>query len=288
MTEGFFAKHHIDVTLIDNQPPGATNLVVSGRVDIATMAAAPQTLLLAEQGKQTYITYGGIRGGIGGSLLARPGLTIASLQKLPNCRIATWPPGTSAYGWAILYKKELGLNNCTFTIYNTPELDTAAVASGRADAVIGSSTNFAALVSDGKADFLINTADASDRAKYIPNPPAWEGVDYGLKSDLQKKATAVKAYYAGYQEAIAWMAAHGAAATAAIVLKYQAAKGLTLSQLTTSIAAITPFMAGGDVSQASWDSSLKAYATWGLTNFSSSNPLFAYGNMIDTSAPAGS
>ncbi|HET6192370.1 MAG TPA: ABC transporter substrate-binding protein [Trebonia sp.] len=288
---GYFAAHHVRVTILDNQGPNVPTLVVSGRADIGIGAAAAEPVLLTSKGQHVSVIYGEEGGGISASLVVRPGTTLASLKGMTNCTIGTYPQGTSAYGWATIFSKDLGLK-CRFSVYQSAPLQIAALTGGSVNAIIGSPANFSATVAAGKAAFLINCSLAADRAKYVPSNPAWESVDFGIPSNLAAKRTAVEDFFLAYQEAKDWISKNGPAATAKIVVKFPAARAFTLAQLTSTLTTNAPFTAipdsTGQITQAQWTTSLGFFANFGLPDYSAGNPQYAYAKVIDMSYLQGS
>jgi ABC-type nitrate/sulfonate/bicarbonate transport system substrate-binding protein len=283
---GYFAAHHVQVTILDNQGPNVPTLVVSGRADIGIGAAAAEPVLLTSKGQDVSVIYGEEGGGVSASLVVPPGTTLKALQAMTTCKIGTYPQGTSAYGWATILTKELGLK-CGFSVYQSAPLQLAALTGGSVNAIIGSPANFSAAVAAGKATFLINCSTASDRAKYVPDPPAWESVDFGIASNLAAKSTAVRNFLLAYQEAKNWMRQNGPAATAKIVVKFPAARSFTVAQLTATLTTNAPFDeipdSTGEISQAQWKTSLGFFSSFGLPDYNPDNPQYAYDKIVDMS-----
>ncbi|HVW44881.1 MAG TPA: ABC transporter substrate-binding protein [Amycolatopsis sp.] len=284
--QGFFKAHGVNVDVMDNQGPNVPTLVVSGRADIGIGAPAAEPVLLTSKGQHVTVVYGEGGGGLSASLLVRPGTTLASLQSLQSCKIGTYPQGTSAYGWATIFTKQLGLH-CEFSIYQNAPLQVAALTSKSVDAVMGSPSNFSAAVAAGQAQFLIDCSQPADRAKYVPNPPAWESADFGIESNLAKKRPAVQKFFAAYQQGKDWMAQHGPAATAEIVAKSPAAKGTTVQQLTETLTTNAPFnsipVSTGVITPESWRTSLQFFSSFGLTGYNPDDPAYAYDKVVDMS-----
>jgi ABC-type nitrate/sulfonate/bicarbonate transport system substrate-binding protein len=284
---GYFAAQHVKVTVLDNQGPNVPTLVVSGKADIGIGAAAAEPILLSAKGQHVSEIYGEGGGGLSGALVVSPGTTLDQLKSKQGCKIGTYPQGTSAYGYAVIYQKSLPLTNCTFSIFQSAPLQIAALTGGSVDAIIGSPSNFSATVDAGKAEFLINPSKAADRSKYAPNPPAWESADFGIVSNLTKKRTAVQSFFAGYQQGKDWIRKNGPAAAAAIVVKYPAAKAYTVAQLTSTLTTNAPFndipTATGQITEESWNTSLKFFSSFGLPDYDASNPDYTYSKLVDMS-----
>jgi len=281
-----FKQRGVNVTMLDNTGANTASLVVSGQADIALFAATVP-LIIAGQGKETSIIYGIGGAGIGGSVVG-DGKKVNSMEDLKTanpCRIATFPAGSVAYGFAALFKDNLKLN-CELIPFSDPPSQLGALLSGRAEAIVGSYTNFATTVADGKAKLIMDSRDPEQRRKYI-GPEFPEAVMFGLTDKLKAKSDAVVRYLKGLDDTYKLLKGSTDAQMADILTGTPALAGRSKQQLQSDVASIRHYVTKGStdgyIAKSQWDIGLQRYALWGVPGFNSALPRNAYDARVDMS-----
>jgi ABC-type nitrate/sulfonate/bicarbonate transport system substrate-binding protein len=282
---GYFKAENVDVklTAAGNNTP---TFVTSGQSDLAELTFVP-ALAAAEQGEATTIIYATNGGANGGSLFTKADVTLASLKSTPGCKIATVAQGTATFGFAQIYKQTVGLNCTTVPLANAAAQE-AALASGQVNAFITTPQYLVASLQKNGLKVLIDTRDASARTQYggpYVNAP---GVGFwGLSSHLSKDRPAVVDFLKAWNKARSYVVSNPNGAVDAL-MQTSSFKGGPRAVAQASIAAEDAWLptltgSNGYVTGSQWTSFLHQAATYGLPNFSVTNPAFAYSARVDMS-----
>jgi ABC-type nitrate/sulfonate/bicarbonate transport system substrate-binding protein len=284
--EGYFAKEHIKEVLTAAGSNVAT-YVTSGKADLAEFTFVPG-ILAAAQGVDTTVIYATNGGANGGSLIVPKSTTLASLKALgSSCKIATVGLGTATYGFGVIYDHNLGLS-CRLTSVATSAAQEAALSAGSVNGFITTPEYLGDTVTKNGWKFLINTMSASDRAStggpYVDAP----GVGFwGLSSTLNTHRTAIVDFLKAWIEARNFLLAHPSQAVSALMKTSEfSTSPVSVAQSTvTAEQDWLPTLTGsnGLITQTEWKDFLEQAASYGLPNFSISNPAFSYAVRVDTS-----
>ena len=284
--KGTFKKHNIDLTVLDNTAANTASLVVSGQADIALFSSSVP-LLVAGQGKATSIIYGIGGGGLGGAVLGdgKKVKVLEDLKTVSPCRIASFPTGTVAYGYAAYYKSMMQLN-CDILPFTDPPSQIGALLSGRADAIVGAYSNFVSTLAEGKAVLVLDTRDDAQRAKYVGQEYP-ESVMWGLSDTLKAKPDVIATYLKVLDETFKEVMAMPEAQVADVLANVAVYKGRTAEQIRTDVAAQKAYMTKGStrgyISKAQWDLALQRLTLWGVPGYDPAQPRNAYEQRIDMS-----
>jgi ABC-type nitrate/sulfonate/bicarbonate transport system substrate-binding protein len=286
-SKGFFDKAGVDVTIVDQFPASSTaSYVVSGKADIAIFAGVTP-LVVASQGQPTSIIFGLGGGGQGGMVIGKPAgiSSLAELRSKQSCRIGTFAPGSSAYGWAAVYRLEFHLN-CDLVPFADAASQAGALAADRVDALVGSYPNFASLVTQNQAKILIDTRNLVQRKKYT-GPLFPEVVIWGLTSTLQSKRPAVVAYLKALAATDAYVQKASTADLVAVLKSYPEFNGLSDEVLGITASTIKAYLLQGGtqgfITPTQWKLGLTRYANWGVPGFDATSPSHVYGQRVDMS-----
>ncbi len=285
-SEGFFADEGVDVEIIGNTGANLATMVASGQADIGVFGAG-SPLLTAAQGKPSSIIYALTGGGQGGSIVGPPETkTLADLQaKSGDCRIGSFPPGSSAYGYANLYKQTADLD-CDIVPLPDVASQIGALSAGRVDALVGAYPNFASTIDEGKATLLMDSRDPAQRQKYIGRDFV-EVVLYGDKANLQSKGDALVPYLKALKKAADYIGDQDPAEVAAEIKDQPALAETTQDQVESDVASLSVYQyLGSDdgfITEPQWDFALTRIALWGLPGFDPQAPSSSYAEAIDMS-----
>ncbi len=285
--QGFFERENLTVEISDGQGANVTTLLVSGRADFAQ--AGPDTPLnLSEQGKQTSIVYGLGGGGLAGFMVGSPKTAgdLEQLRSLDACRMATFAEGTPSNGYARVYSEQLGLH-CDIVPFADVPSAVAALAGGRADAVVASYGTLATAIGEGKAKILIDTRDPDVRARYIQEP-FLEAVEFGVEANLRRKRDAVVRYVKALGRARAWAEEHSDAEIADLLAGFGGGFAQTdRSLLTDQVAALRQYMPigndDGGISEEQWRAALAGMSERGVLPGSPEDEAVSYERNVDMS-----
>lgn len=283
--KGYFKAENVDVklTAAGNNTP---TFVTSGQSDLAELTYVP-ALAAAEHGDSTTVIYATNGGANGGSLFTKAGVTLASLKSTPGCKIATVAQGTATYGFAQIYKKTIGLNCTTVPLANAAAQE-AALASGQVNAFITTPQYLVASLQKNDLKVLIDTRDAAARTRYggpYVNAP---GVGFwGLSSHLPKDRAAIVDFLKAWNKARAYVVSNPSGAVNAL-MQTSSFKGGPRAVAQASIEAEDAWLptltgSNGYITSTQWTSFLHQAVTYGLPNFTVSNPAFAYSARVDMS-----
>jgi NitT/TauT family transport system substrate-binding protein len=281
---GFFKKAGVNVVINTGLGSNTGPAVVAGQDDIGQLGmAAP--LQYAKEGKSTTVIYGSTGFGLADNLYTRKDITsIAQLKSTKPCTIATIAQGSSVYGTASFFNKDLGLG-CTLVVYpGTPEV-VGALSTGRATAATAVNDSMDPAIAAGKINQLINSATVADRAKYVSSQ-LFTDVDYfGMTDNLASKRVAVVRFIKAMAQVDHYIHTAPAKTIATLLQKDPNYQTLPTSALTKAIAADRLYIAPyhGYISQSDWSRGLQVLNSYGLKGFSSDDPTYAYSKRVDMS-----
>lgn len=191
---GFFDEAGLDVELSVDGANLGTN-VASGRTDLAGSGIG-SGLAITNQGRDVSIVYWWAGRGAASFLLARPEITSPEQCGL----VATYPEGTSAYGWAQRYKEGLGLD---WDIVVSPDVptQTAGLRSGQYDCAVSSLTPYLSSIDEGAVHILIDSRDQSNLPENLREFEVVEAALFGLTENLEAKHDEVVAFLSAIEKA---------------------------------------------------------------------------------------
>jgi ABC-type nitrate/sulfonate/bicarbonate transport system substrate-binding protein len=289
--EGLFAKHGVNVTLQQDTGSNTLNYVVSQQVDMA-IYTAPIALQAAEEGKPTTIFYAVERDPGAAFLTGSSIKTVAQMKSVSNCRIAVATTGSQGYAYGSIYKKALGLNNCSLIQTSLPALELGGLKSGSYNAAVTTYQVGLQGVSQGD-HMLVNPLDTAERAQY-PVPPYPTAVLFGLQSNLTAKKAAIVRVLAAVNDAVNLEKTMTNQQWAQALQQVSGDfKAVSLPALESEVQTIRPFIGDGTVgtmtdkagyiSSALWSTALEQYQNWGLQGFDPSAASVSYSTRIDMS-----
>jgi len=285
--QGYFSRQGVSVTTRDNTGAATTSLIVSGQADLAAFAA-PAPLAVALQGQNSSIIWAISGGGVGGSMLA-DGKTVKTLQDLKdldNCRLGSFPPGTSSYGYAQLYKRKYN-SNCTISPSSNQAVQVAALASGAVNATVGGYAYLAPAAKVMDVPFVINTLISRQRANAL-GPPFTEVVFWGMKNNLDSKRNAVVRYLRALALAQDFVLNSPTNRVASVLERVPDFAALPPNDVKNYVVpSFKGFMPLGGrnsyIDRGRWSFALQRYTLFGLPNFDPSASAVSYENRIDMS-----
>jgi NitT/TauT family transport system substrate-binding protein len=285
--KGFFEEEGVDVTIQDNTQANTTPLVVSGKVDIGALATTGP-LAAAQQGAETVVFYALSGGGVGGTMISdgKEIKTPEDLAKLgDNCKIGTFPAGTSSYGYGALYAQKLN-PKCQVTPLQDAAAEVGALASGRVSAVVGGYAFLNPIVQQGKGAMLVDTTEPG-REKYM-GPDFVEVGFFGLKKTLDEKRESVVRYIKAIQKAREFVLQNDEQTIADTLAGIKVYAELPPEALKDSVAksAKVYIAAGGKdgyIEKDAWDFALTRYQFFGIPKFDAKLPAFGFDERVDMS-----
>jgi ABC-type nitrate/sulfonate/bicarbonate transport system substrate-binding protein len=285
-SEGFFAKRGLNVVFVVSNPTMLTSVVASGQADIG-LHATGIPLSINAAGRKTAIIFATTGGGQGGSMFGAPGLTaVEPLKGRTGCKIGTLSAGTSAAGYAVLYKQQLGLP-CDIVPFQDIPSQIGALSAKHIDAIVGAYPNFAPAVADGKATLVVDTRDPEQSQKYLGDPFP-EVVAFGLADNLASKRSAIVSYLQALADAQSFIETTPIASIAeAEKRNLPELSERPLAVVESDLKALQAYRWRGSdrghITEPQWKLALSRIALWGLSNFSVENPVFSYSAAVDMS-----
>jgi NitT/TauT family transport system substrate-binding protein len=275
---GYFKQAGVNVKLLDNTGSNTLNYIASGQADLG-MIAAGSPLLMAAQGKDSQIIYSPQSGAAGGMLVGGPGVT--SIEALKGKRIGTLAPGSSMYGYGVVYDNKFGLN-ADIVPFQTVSSLAGAVASGQVMAGTGPWAAYSALLSKGRAHILIDTRQSAGRHKVL-GPDYPEGAVFGIASNLKSKSGAIVKVLTGFNQALRYIRKSTPQQIADTLHTQSGFQATPAAELTGDVKNSLGYIGidDGAISAKTWSYALTQYAHWGLGNFDPKNPTFAYNARVN-------
>jgi ABC-type nitrate/sulfonate/bicarbonate transport system substrate-binding protein len=282
MAEGFFDKYNLDMKFEVAGSLTATRLA-AGDVDLAVNSTVD--LILA--GQDVKVVRGQLKDP-GLSLIANSDIkSLDDLAHKQDCRIVTYPPGTSPYAYVNMWNKQFDLG-CK--IGQVPDAATilsgvqsgSITAAGLNPQVIAGAPNINVLIDVTKPDFWDKYAMTEHMNVF------W----LGNKDSLEKKRAAVVAFLKGYDEGLKFVLdpSNHDAVVADVFKEADWAKG----QSTEYVAGQVDFWKQfywqsstdqyGNLTSDEWSAFLTNYETYyGAPGFKADNPAIAYDKAVDMS-----
>ncbi len=278
--EGYFKQEGVNVKLIPNAGANVTNYVVAGQADLGWSAAATAATV-AMQGKDVTTVYAPNGNAPSGVMVGAAGVT--SISQLNGKRVGVVGPGSTTWGYASIYAQNSGVKVDLIPLGGLHAI-TAAVSSGQVQGAVGTYASFASLIKAGKANLLVDTRSATDRAKYL-GPDFPDGAVFGLTSAIKSKRVAVVRFLAALDKANAYAKSHTDAEVAKELLTLKDWQVFTLAQLTQleSYARVYWSPAGGEITKSVYQTVLKRMDSFDIPNYTSSDPVLAYDKRVDMS-----
>jgi ABC-type nitrate/sulfonate/bicarbonate transport system substrate-binding protein len=281
---GFFKKAGVNVVVNTGLGSNTGDAVLSGQDDIGQLGMNGP-LQYTSAGKPTTVIYGSTGFGLAANLFSAKDITsVAQLKAKKPCTIATLTQGTDVYGTSSYFNDSLGLG-CKIVVYSAVPEVIGALASGRADATTGVNDSVTTAVAAHKINVLIDSLNASDRAKYLSSQ-LFTDVDYfGVTANLKSKREAVVRFIKGMGLVDKFIRTASPTAIAKILQKNSEYQTLPLATLASQLKSDRLYMDPyhGYISEADWNKGLKVLSSYGLKGFDASNPLYAYSKRVDMS-----
>ena len=284
--KGYFKKENVKVKIDGNAGPNAITQVVSGKADVAGYGGSTP-LVVAGQGKPTSIIYGISGGGVGGVMIANPEKvkSVADLQKLDKCKLGAFPEGSSSYGYAEIYVKNLGLKCDVIPFQGNAPL-VGAVAAGRIDAAVVGYANAATTIEQRNLPILIDTRDPAQRQKYSGDDIV-EVTFWATKAGVEKNREAIVRWIRAIDRAREFLLDKANINEVTDILAANKDfTGFAKKNIQSDI--VEPFIsyveAGnekGFITKKTWQESIDRYELFGIKGFKASDPENAYDTAMD-------
>lgn len=283
LAAGYFDEVGLPVDLTVDGANLATN-VASGRTDLGGSGIGA-ALAITNQGRDTSIVYWWAGRGAAGFLV---GPTEAGGPE--DCEtVATYPEGTSAFGWAQRYNAELGLD---WSIVVSPDVptQTAGLRSGQYDCAVSSITPYISSIEDGSIRILIDPRDPADLPPSLTDFLVVEAAVFGLTDNLEDKRSEVTAFLQGLNRAVELMDNSSAEEIADLLLTSPETsddwsaldRDTLIRSLEESSQSIVPN--NGEIPEDIWaEEQLDFYVSAGLPFIDPSDEQWSYGQRVDMS-----
>lgn len=284
--KGFFKKEGVDVQVNGNAGTNAITLVSSGESDIAGYGGSTP-LVVAGKGRPTSILYGITGGGVGSVVVSNPAKakTVEDLQRRSSCRLGSFPEGSSSYGYAVLYVKNLNLN-CEVVPFGDNSSLVGALSADKIDAMVGGYSNFAPAIDEKNLPVLVDSRQPEQREKYI-GPDIVEVTFWATKDRVEEKHEAIVRWLRGIDQARAYVMDPANADEATQLLsKNKDFSGLTQQQIKSDVVeTFHAYLPAGNekgfIDEATWQRSVERYDLFGIPGFDSSDEHNQYGTAVD-------
>ncbi len=283
---GFFTKRGVSVVFNQSTPGMVPSVIASGVADLGVNALG-SPLSLDASGKKVSIVFAFTGGGQGGSVVGAKGgvKSIEVMKSKPDCRIGTLPAGTSAAGFAVVYKRSLALS-CDIVPFQDAASELGALVANRVDVLVGSYPTFDNAVSQGKISVLVDTRDPEQYQKYLGEffP---EVVLFGSADNLNAKRPAVVAYLKALVDANNFIESTPSEAVATSMKTLPELEDRLESLVKSDVETLQAYRFRGSergfISEKDWTLALSRVADWGLPNFSTGSAVFSYRQAVDMS-----
>lgn len=207
------------------------------------------------------------------------------LKTKDHCRIATFPPGTSAYGYAALYKEKFDLE-CDLVPLQNPAAQVGALSAGRADAIVGAYSNWAQSLADNKVTLIGDTRSPAER-KQLLGKEFPEVVLFGLTDTLKQNRPAVAAFLKGIDQAYDFVQDNSVETVSSLLKQFGPFASLSDGARQSTVASTIPYLRLGSnrgfIEESRWAFALQRYSLWDLPGLNPSAPANTYDRRIDMS-----
>ena len=287
--KGYFQKYNVNVNI---RNVGATVVaqLESGQLTLAEFAAS--SAISAHTGDRPVSVIYAVNSNPTASIQVPADSPIVpkatgaeTLMELSGKTVAVLGVGTGTYGDAEIFSnyivahggQPLKIKTVANTAAVVPLLETSQV-----DAAVGLPDLFGADIAAKKVRLLFQGNDPD--ILQIFGGPVLVGSIWGLQSTLKDNASGVTRFLAAIRLADKFLAESSPAEIAATLEEAPAFNGFTKESLMESISYDKPFYApaNGFISQDLWDTSIKAYSSYGLQQ-NVNDSQFSYSKFIDTS-----
>jgi ABC-type nitrate/sulfonate/bicarbonate transport system substrate-binding protein len=302
--EGFFKKHGVNVTIKENLGANALNDLASGQVDLLIYATTA-ALTLNSKGQKVKAIYGFEQDPGAAIVGGKKVSTIQQLQAMKSCNLATPAQGSQGYGYATLYKKQLGLK-CDIQQAPSQDVQLARVASGASQATVTNYTGALNTIRASGGHMLVNPLEPGYRAKYNLPPEYLTGMIFGKAATVTSKGDTIVKFLQGINDAAAFATPANAEKVAKDDATFDMFKGVPYASLLQQVKAILPFNnananpikppAGADatekakidykpgyVTDKAWTDGLNAFVAYGLTGYDPKAPAVQRDAVVDMS-----
>jgi len=284
--QGYFEEENVEVTIQSDTQANTTPLVVAGQADIGAFATTGP-LAAAQQGADTSVIYATGAGGLGGTTVGdgESVRSVEDLRGLSDCRIGTFPQGTSSFGYGQLYVDRLDLQ-CELVPLQSAAAEVGALASGRVNAIVGGYAFFVETIAERNAPVIINTLEEQDRQRYI-GEPFLEVAYWGVSSNLEDKRESVVRYLRAIDRARQLLTSASVEELTPIVSQIEEFSQFPPDQLQAVIQSFKTYtpLAGrnGFIDQPQWTFATERYTLFGIPGYDSESPEVSYEQRIDMS-----
>lgn len=284
---GLFKKYGLDVTVKPNAGSNIINELASGQIDLADYTPASAMIYAAKGRPASAIWAREIINPSG--IFTGPDITsLSQIRNTPNCRFATTYPGSSQYGDAVTYLKELNLGNCQLVPTKNQTAQVNGVLSGAytaGDAIM----EVLLKAKKGGGHILINPTTAQFTRKHM-NDFYLSGVFWGTKATLNKKRKSIIAFLRALHASNNLIARSSPAKITTLLRKNAAFATTPTASLEELVKGVLPKLGDnvtpnrpGYISKQIWDQALKHIATWGIQGYNPKDPAIQYGKLVDMS-----
>jgi ABC-type nitrate/sulfonate/bicarbonate transport system substrate-binding protein len=205
------------------------------------------------------------------------------VKQLDGKKVGVVGPGSTTWGYASIYADSANIKVDLVPLGGLPQIS-AALASGQIQGAVGTYASFSSLIQAGKANLLVDTRSAKDRAKYL-GPDFPDGAVFGLTDDIKTKRVAIVRFLAALNKSVAYVKSHTDAQVAAKLLTLKDWQIFKLDQLTEleSYARTYWSPAGGMITKSTYQTVLTKMDSFAIPNYSSSLPVLTYSKRVDMS-----
>jgi ABC-type nitrate/sulfonate/bicarbonate transport system substrate-binding protein len=210
---------------------------------------------------------------------------VGSVMELAGKRVAVQGVGTGAYGEAQAMRAYISAHGAkppvVVSLPNASAIS-AQLVSGQVDAAVGAADVVAGAVADGKVRILVRAEDTG--LKEVSGGDVAGVCLWGLKSKLAQEPKAVAAFIAGMRDAYRYVTVTPPASIATILHTTKDFGSLKVGTVEQSLGYDVPLFttSAGQLTPAVWETTLKAFAGWGL-GLNLGDPRLSYGSVIDMS-----
>jgi len=277
--KGYYEDENLEVNI---QAVGGGNIVsslLSESVDLAFIGTG-LCLTIENQGADCSIVYNTLGGGAGAFLAARPDIT-----DVADCEtIGALGPGSAAYGWAVNYADEAGIDPDIVPLQDTATI-AAALDGGQISCGVGDFFGFARLIDEDRVNVLVDTREEDQRPSFIPSTFPEAGL-FGIAEHLDGEREAIvrflRAFHRAYTDT---MSQAPAAEIAGLLREREAFQVLDEAAIVGQVEANLPFYvpSGGDIADDQWADALDVFASQGLDFVDPDDERWSYDNLVDMS-----